>query len=34
LEKEGRMISRQEAYTQVSHSASLFRGILKWLSKR
>ena len=34
LEKEGRMISRQEAYTQVSHSASLFRGILNWLSKR
>ena len=33
LEKEGRMISRQEAYTQISHSASLFRGILAWLGK-
>ena len=34
LEKEGRMISRQEAYTQISHSASLFSGILNWLNKR
>lgn len=34
LEKEVRMISRQEAYTQISHSASLFRGILNWLNKR
>lgn len=34
LEKEGRMISRQEAYTQISHSASLYRGILNWLNKR
>jgi hypothetical protein len=33
LEKEGRMLSRQEAYEQISHSASLFRGILRWLNK-
>ncbi|WP_155316949.1 hypothetical protein [Desulfosarcina alkanivorans] len=33
LEKEGRMISRQEAYVQIGHSASLFRGILRWLGK-
>ena len=31
LEKEGRMISRQEAYKQISHSASLFKGILKFV---
>ena len=28
LEKEGRMLSRQEAYRQISHSASLFKSIL------
>lgn len=33
LEKEGRMLSRQEAYQQIGHSASLFRGILRWLGK-
>jgi hypothetical protein len=33
LEKEGRMLSRQEAYEHISHSASLFRGILRWLGK-
>jgi hypothetical protein len=33
LEKEGRMLSRQEAYQQVSHSASLLKGILNWLGK-
>ena len=33
LEKEGRMLSRQEAYEQISHSASMFRGILRWLGK-
>jgi hypothetical protein len=33
LEKEGRMISRQEAYQQIGHSASLYKGILKWLGK-
>ena len=30
LEKEGRMLFRQEAYEQISQSASLFRGILAW----
>ena len=33
MENEGRMLSRQEAYTLISHSASLFRGILAWLGK-
>ena len=32
LEKEGRMLSRQEAYAQIGNSASLFRGILTWLN--
>jgi hypothetical protein len=31
LEKEGRMLSKAEAYQQVSHSASLLSGILMWL---
>ena len=34
LEKEGRMISRQEAYGQISHSASLFKAILKFMGKK
>ena len=33
LEREGRILSRQEAYEQLSHSASLFRGILRYLGK-
>jgi hypothetical protein len=33
LEKDGRMLSRQEAYEQISQSASLLRGILKWLGR-
>ena len=33
LEKEGRMLSKEEAYRQVSHSASLLRGILEWLGR-
>lgn len=33
LEREGRMLTRQEAYDQISHSASLFRGILRWMEK-
>ena len=33
LEKEGRMLSRQEAYEQISHSAALLRGILRWMGK-
>lgn len=31
LEREGRMLSRIEAYEQISHSASLLRAILFWL---
>lgn len=34
LEREGRMLSRQEAYQQISHSASLFRAILTFVNKR
>ncbi len=33
LEKEGRLLSREEAYKQISHSAALLRGILRWLGK-
>ena len=33
LEKKGRLLSREEAYQQISHSASLFKGILSWLGK-
>lgn len=34
LEKEGRMLSRSKAYEQISHSASLFKGILKFIGKQ
>jgi len=33
LEKEERMLSKQEAYEQVSYSASLFKGILRFLGR-
>ena len=33
LEREGRMLTRQEAYVQVGYSASLFRGILVYVGK-
>jgi hypothetical protein len=33
LQKKGRMLSKQEAYRQISHSASLFKAILKWVGK-
>ena len=33
-EKEGRMLSRQEAYEQISRSASLFKGILNKLNQQ
>ena len=33
LGKEDRMLSKQEAYGQISHSASLLKGILNWLGK-
>lgn len=34
LEDEGRLLSREEAYQQVSHSASLFRAVLRYLEGR
>lgn len=33
LEKEARMLTRQEAYEQISHSASLFQAILVYVGK-
>ena len=33
LEIEGRLLSKEEAYRQISHNASLLRGILKWLGR-
>jgi hypothetical protein len=32
LEKENRMLTKEEAYIQVGHSASLLKAILKWSS--
>ena len=34
LEKEGRLLTKSEAYQQISHSASLFRAVLVWLGKK
>ncbi len=34
LEKENRLITREEAYGQISHSASLFRGVLGYVKGR
>ena len=34
LEDEGRMLSREEAYQQISHSASLFRAVLRYVEGR
>ena len=34
LEMEDRMLSRQEAYEQISHSASLFRAILNFVDRQ
>ena len=31
LEKESRLITKKEAYVQISHSASLLKAILNWL---
>ena len=31
LEDEGRILSREEAYQQISHSASLFRAVLRYV---
>ncbi len=33
LEDERRLLTRQEAYTQISHSASLFRALLRYLGQ-
>ena len=33
IEGEGRLLSKEEAYTQISHSASLFRAILKYTER-
>jgi hypothetical protein len=32
LEDEKRLLTKEEAYQQVSHSASLFRAILEYVS--
>jgi hypothetical protein len=34
LEDEGRILSREEAYQQISHSASLFRAVLRYVDGR
>ena len=34
LEDEGRLLSREEAYQQISHSASLFRAVLRYVEGR
>jgi hypothetical protein len=31
LEDEGRMLTREEAYQQLSHSASLFKAVLEYV---
>lgn len=33
LEREGRILSKQEAYAQIAHSASLLRAILKFVGR-
>jgi len=33
LEDEKRLLTRQEAYTQISHSASLFRAVLRYVGQ-
>lgn len=33
LEDEGRLLSREEAYQQISHSASLFRSVLRYVEE-
>jgi hypothetical protein len=34
LEDEGRMLSKEEAYLQISHSVSFFRAVLKYVEGR
>lgn len=33
MEAEGRLLTKEEAYVQISHSASLFKAILKFVGK-
>ncbi len=33
LEKEGRLLTKAEAYQQISHSVSLLKGVLGWLGR-
>ena len=33
LEDEGRLLTKGEAYQQLSHSASLFKAILEYVTK-
>jgi hypothetical protein len=33
LESENRMLTKEEAYNQLSHSASFLKAILKWTSE-
>ena len=31
IEAEGRLLTREEAYTQISYSVSLFRAVLEYV---
>ena len=33
LERENRLLTKEEAYQQISHSASLFKGILRYVAR-
>jgi len=33
IEAENRLLTKQETYTQISHSASLFKAILEFVKK-
>jgi hypothetical protein len=33
LEKENRLLTKDEAYEQISHSASLFKAVLRYVEK-
>jgi len=34
LERENRLLTKEEAYDQISHSASLFKGILEYVGRQ
>ena len=34
LEDEGRLLSKEEAYQQISHSASLFKAVLGYVDSK